>query len=73
MKILLFKNENLEPVKIFHNPEDVTICNNGTVLINEIDNVSNSYEFVHLQTELITCDSQTELCILLYVEERLTK
>ena len=70
MKILLFKGENLEPFKIYHHPEDVTICNNGKVVVNEPNN-DGSFEFVHFQTELIECDdsSQVELCLSIFVEE----
>lgn len=74
MKILLFKGTNLEPFKIYHNPNDVTICNDDIVLVNEIGNndVDSSYEFIHLQTELIACEDsdQRELCLLLFVEEQ---
>ena len=71
MKILLFKGNNLEPFKIYHNPNDVTICNDGKVSINEVGN-KGYYNFVHLQTELITCEDsdQRELCLLLFVEEK---
>jgi len=69
MKILLFKGMELEPFKIYHHPKDVTICNNGTVSINETRN-KGSFSFVHLQTELVACEKQTELCLLLFVEEQ---
>ena len=69
MKILLFKNECLEPFRIYHNPNDVTICNDGKVAINEIGNEC-CFEFLHLQTELIEFNDQTELCLLLFVEEK---
>ena len=71
MKILLFKDKNLEPFKIYHNPNDVTICNDEKVMINEIGNKGH-YNFVHLQTELIACkdSDQRELCLLLFVEEK---
>ena len=71
MKILLFKGAGLEPFKIYHHPNDVTICNDGKVMINEIGNAG-SFGFVHLQTELIECDDsdQRELCLLLFVEEQ---
>jgi len=71
MKILLFKGTNLEPFKIYHHPNDITICNNGKVMINEIGN-EGSFGFVHLQTELIECDDsdQRELCLLLFLEEQ---
>jgi len=71
MKILLFKGKCLEPFKIYHNPDDVTICNDGKVMINEIGN-EGYYNFVHLQTELVDCDDsdQRELCLLLFVEEK---
>ncbi len=68
MKILLFKGNHLEPFKIYHNPNDVTICNDGKVMINEIAN-EGLYNFVHLQTELVDCEDSTqrELCLLLFV------
>lgn len=71
MKILLFKDKCLEPFKIYHNPIDVTICNNGKVMINEIGN-EGLYNFVHLQIELIACENsdQRELCLLLFLEEQ---
>ncbi len=69
MKILLFKEKELEPFKIYHHPNDVTICNDGTVLINETGN-NGAFAFVHLQTELVSCDKQVELCLLLFVEEK---
>ncbi|MGI9565933.1 MAG: hypothetical protein ACR2LL_02830 [Nitrosopumilus sp.] len=71
MKILLFKDKCLEPFKIYHNPNDVTICNDGKVSINETGN-NGAFRFVHLQTELVECDDsdQRELCLLLFVEEK---
>lgn len=68
MKILLFKGTQIEPFKIYQHPDDVTLCNDGKVSINEIEN-RGSFEFVHLQTELIACDDQIELCLLLFVGE----
>ena len=71
MKILLFKGTRLEPFKVYHHPNDVTICNNGNVSVNETGN-SGVFEFLHLQTELIEYDDsdQRELCLLLFVEEQ---
>ncbi len=71
MKILLFKETQLDPFRIYHDPKDVTICNDGRVLINEVGN-DGCFEFVHIQTELIECDNsdQRKLCILLYLEAK---
>lgn len=73
MKILLFKGSATEPFKIYHNPNDVTICNDGKVMINEVGNQHCCFEFLHMQTELIGCEDsdQRELCLLLFVEEKL--
>ena len=71
MKILLFKGIQIEPFKIYHHPEDVTICNNDKVVVNEPNN-DDSFEFVHFQTELIEYDEsgQVELCISIFVEDK---
>ena len=69
MKILLFKGTQIEPFKIYQHPEDVTLCNDGKVSINETGNPG-LFEFIHLQTELIACDDQVELCLLVFVEEK---
>ena len=75
LKILLFKRTQIEPFKIYHHPEDVTICNNGRVMINEIGNDDSSFEFVYFQTELIECDDSiyVELCLSIFVEEENSK
>ena len=70
MKILLFKGAQIEPFKIYPHPNDITIYNDGKVSVNEIDN-RDSFEFVHLQTELISCDDHhVDLYLLLFVEEK---
>lgn len=70
MKILLFKEDCIEPFKIYHDPSDVIICNNGTVSIQDSGN-NGQFELVHLATELIDCNDQRELCLLIFVEEKL--
>ena len=72
MKILLFKGTQLEPIKIYHDPNDVTICKNGMIAINETGN-EGLYEFIDLQTVWVEChdSDQRELCLLLFLEEQL--
>lgn len=66
MKIYLFNDKQIEPFRIYQHQDDVTICNDWKVQINEPQN-NESFEFLHLQSELISCDDQVELCLLLFV------
>ena len=70
MKILLFKADSIEPYKVYHDPKDVIICSNGTISVKESGN-DGLFELIHLATELVDCNDQRELCLLLFVEEQL--
>ena len=67
MKILLFKGKCLEPFKIYHNPEDVTICNDGKVMINEIGNKDSYNSFISRRNWLIVMTLIRESCVSCYL------
>lgn len=69
MKILLFNDKQIEPFRIYQHQDDVTICNDWKVQINEESGNKEYFDFLHLQSELISCDDQVELCLLLFVEK----